>query len=290
MLVYTVINDLGKNKEFVAEVERKSGIKAIDHDQALLLGLKTKPEMIHSFNRLPEKYKTNILEALGANFNLAQFVQAECLEGNLSEFKDVGKDARDFYFIHTLYDVAGAAAHVNPNGSLVMTNPVYRNYAQGIESVKELGTKSENEVYDLFLNKKAEDYNLKINSDEDRSIVKLLVMARASSQQDVEDIQTAFKQLSYDQQLELIQGLSKDGIKKPGILLYYAPAFMQNAVNAKPNDKINMLKKAFEMFTLIYKQNKDVNKNIEVISLLNAANAIKNNPDYTAEELYEMVL
>ena len=115
-------------------------------------------------------------------------------------------------------------------------------------------------------------------------------MARASSQQDVEDIQTAFKQLSYDQQLELIQGLSKDGIKKPGILLYYAPAFMQNAVNAKPNNKINMLKKAFEMFALIYKQNKDVNKNIEVISLLNAANAIKNNPDYTSEELYEMVL
>ncbi|MBQ8887537.1 MAG: hypothetical protein IJY61_07555, partial [Candidatus Gastranaerophilales bacterium] len=52
MIAYTVINDLGKIKSFTKHVEEITGIKTNDHDEALLIGLKTMPEEIPSYNRL----------------------------------------------------------------------------------------------------------------------------------------------------------------------------------------------------------------------------------------------
>ena len=133
MLAYTVINDLGKIKNFVSDVEGQAGIKAKDHDEALLIGLKYMPKKIPSFNRLSQKYQKEILNALEADFNLGQFVFAECLEGNLTKFKNVTPESKQLYIVHLLYDVAGVAGHINPKGSLVMTNPVYNSYMQGID-------------------------------------------------------------------------------------------------------------------------------------------------------------
>ena len=287
MIAYTVINDLGKIKSFTKHVEEITGIKTNDHDEALLIGLKTMPEEIPSYNRLSTTYKNDVLNALNTGFNLAQFVQCECLEGNLRGLKDMNPKARDLYLVHVFYDVAGAAGHVNPNGSLVMTSPVYTGYMQGIEAISDVSNTSEFDVYNDFLAKKADTLSMKLDTKEDKALLKLAVMSRASSQNDVSNITNAFSNLTKEEQDNLTTGLNSNGINDCGILLYYSPAFLQNSMNSNPENKQAMLEKAFKVMSYIYKdntQNEEVG--IKTISLSNIANKIKQEPNISAEELY----
>ena len=288
ILAYTVINDLGKIKEFVETVETSTNQKTKDHDEALLLALKTMPDKIPSFNRLSENNKNDIINALDADFNLAQFVQGECLPGNLSKIKTINNHAMNLYLAHVFYDVAGAAGHVASNGSLVMNNNVFNGYMQGIESVKENALKGELETYDSFLSKKAQDYNLPISTKEEKAIVRLAIMSRAATPKDALQILDAFQNLSVEEQKNLLNGLAKDGISENGILLYYSPAFIQNMINANPDMKTQMLTKAYSVMSKIYSnnENKSSEEKVKVISLANIASAIKTNPNLTTEQLY----
>ncbi len=288
MISYTVINDLGKIKEFVTNIEKSTGKKVKDHDEALLIALKVRPNKIPSFNRLSDDYKNNILNGLSADFNLGQFVQAECLERNLTGLKNVTEKARNLYLTHMFYDVAGAAGHVNPNGSLVMTNPVYKGYIQGINAIKEINHSSEIEVYNKFLKEKAEDLQLPMQNIKDRALVKLAVMSRASNPQEAQNVILAFSKLSQDEQINLINGINGNGIDSPGTLLYYAPAFIQNCINA--GDKREMLEKAYKVISRIYKQNANYKNDVNVLSLANIANAIKSNSNLTVDELYQLFI
>ena len=287
MIAYTVINDLGKIKSFTKHVEEITGIKTNDHDEALLIGLKTMPEEIPSFNRLSTTYKNDVLNALNTGFNLAQFVQCECLEGNLQGLKDMNPKARDLYLVHVFYDVAGAAGHVNPNGSLVMTSPVYTGYMQGIEAISNVSNTSEFDVYNDFLAQKADTLSMKLDTKEDKALLKLAVMSRASNEQDVNNIIEAYNNLPEEEQKDLTTGLNSNGITDCGILLYYSPAFLQNSMNANPQNKVGMLAKAFKVMSYIYKDNKENEETgIKTISLSNIANRIKEEPEISAEDLY----
>ena len=163
ILAFTMINDLGKIKEFVENIETITGKHAKDHDEALLMALKTTPDKISSFSRLTKNNQQDILNALEADFNLGQFVQGECLPANLSKIKTVGNRSMNLYLAHMFYDVAGAAGHVASNGSFVMNNNVFNSYMQGIDSIRENVAVGEQEIYDDLISKKAQDYNLPIS-------------------------------------------------------------------------------------------------------------------------------
>lgn len=287
MIAYTVINDLGKIKSFVEEIEQKTQTKTNDHDEALLLALKVMPEQIPSFNRLSPVYKKDILNALDTSFNLAQFVQCECLEGNLQQLKNMDEKAKNLYLVHVFYDVAGAAGHVNPNGSLVMTSPVYTGYMQGISAINNKENKSEFDIFDDFLTQKANSLSMPLNTPYDKAILKLAIMSRATSKDDIEMVFRAFDNLDSNEQDSLIKGLNSNGITDKGVLLYYSPAFIQNSINANSDNKIEMLTKAFKVMSKIYSQKlDDSKKGIEIVSLLDIANKIKIEPDISVQELY----
>ncbi len=291
ILAFTMINDLGKIKEFVENIEIHTQCKVKDHDEALLIALKTIPDKIPSFNRLSKIDQIDIINALDADFNLGQFVQGECLPANLSKVKTIGNRAMDLYLAHMFYDVAGAAGHVVPNGSLVMNNNVFNSYMQGINSIKENISKDEEETYDSFLSKKAQDYSLPFNTDKEKAIVRLGVMSRAYTPKDASEVIKAFSNLSLEEQQNLLDGLSRDGINKKGVLLYYSPAFIQNAINAKSDNKEEMLTKAYSIMSKIYANylGKDNNNLVQIVSLADIANTIRNNPDLSAEELYSLL-
>ncbi len=287
MIAYTVINDLGKIKSFTQKIEQLTGQKTKDHDEALFLAIKTVPEQIPSYFRLSETNRQDILNGLSADFNLAQFVQGECLPANLSKFSQMSARGKNLYLIHTFYDVAGAAGHVNPNGSLVMSNPVYTGYMIAINTLNELNNgKDEITVYNLFLKQKADILKIPLRTATNQALVRLAVMSRASSIQDITVITTAFNRLKADEQNNLITGLLKDGITEGGVLLYYAPAFIQNAMNTMPDKKTEMLEKAFRIISFIYR---DIhNKSgIKIFSMAQIATLIKEQPVLSATKLYE---
>ena len=112
-------------------------------------------------------------------------------------------------------------------------------------------------------------------------------MSRAYTPNDAKQIQTAFDNLTNEEQDNLIAGLNADGITQKGILLYYAPAFIQNAVNADSENKVEMLNKTFGIMSEIYKNNSGENQEepIKIVSLSNIATAIKNSPHESQENL-----
>ena len=69
--------------------------------------------------------------------------------------------------------------------------------------------------------------------------------------------------------------------------MYYAPAFIQNAINAMPDNKIEMLAKAYKIMSRIYKNNKVFgdDETVHIVSLANIANSIRKEPGLSAEEL-----
>lgn len=291
LLAYTVINDLGKITSFTDNIEAITGHKTKDHDEALILALKTIPEEIPSFERLTKKRKDEILNALNADFNLGQFVQAESLPGNLTKIKSITPDAMDLYLAHMFYDVAGAAGHVASNGSLVMNNNVYKGYMQGINSIIDNPTKTEKEIYTAFLQMKANDLNMPLETEEDAAMIRLAVMSRAYTPDDATLIYDAFESLDSKTQKDLIDGLKADGIEEKGVLLYYAPAFIQNALTSGIEDKKEILAKAFEIMSKLYASTDlaSENENIKIISLSDVATAIKQMPDKSIEELLKYV-
>ena len=62
---------------------------------------------------------------MGAQFNFAQLVQAESVPASLMGLKDLDKMSLDMFNLHALFDMAGAAGHVNYNGSIVLLENTY---------------------------------------------------------------------------------------------------------------------------------------------------------------------
>ena len=116
-------------------------------------------------------------------------------------------------------------------------------------------------------------------------------MSRAYSPEDARKVMDAFSRLSTEEKQNLVEGLAKDGINQNGVLLYYSPAFIQNAINADKNNEIEMLTKAYSVMSKIYANNNDIDsqEKVQIISMANVANAIRTNPELSAEELYKLL-
>ena len=103
MVVYTVINDLGKIQS-VIEKARAMGIENVDHDKVLVAVLEQKPEISPSFQGLSSHYQNLILTGLRAEFNLGQFVQGENVPASLQKLVGIDQLGLNFYFLHTLFE------------------------------------------------------------------------------------------------------------------------------------------------------------------------------------------
>jgi len=239
LVVYTVINDLGKIKAIVDLVQTKSGIQDIDHDKILTVALENHPELAPSFNRLPDRYKRLIVEGMKAKFNFGQFVQGENVPASLSGLVGLDKEALDFYMLHVLYDIAGAAGHVKEAGSLVVTEPTYQGFKQGIES---LGKISAGEgvvaAYDDFLNRKGAVLHLDVNNTTEIAVIRLSAMLRISDVKKSEQVLEVFNALEPNEKAILEKELNLSGVNDGhATLLYYAPAALANLIKALEDAK-----------------------------------------------------
>ncbi|MEI8390560.1 MAG: hypothetical protein WCG23_11840 [bacterium] len=255
MIGYTVINDLGKIKSVVSDIQQKTGIHAVDHDDILLYALKHTPEEVPTFKRLSPEHKDTVVRSLEPQFNIGQFLQAENLPANLTGLKNLDPKAMDYYLTHAVYDIAGAAGHVNPDGSVVMTNPLYEGFKQGINSIKRLSNgESEATVYNSFMQAKAEALQMPFDTPKDKALAKLAVLSRAGSTGEAKTIRNVFESLSDEHQKTLTTHLNRTGIEDKGILLYYAPAFLQNLKGALKEQPEQALQKGFSTLAELYQR------------------------------------
>ncbi len=230
MVTYMVINDLGKINSVVEDIEQRTGLQEVDHDKVLLAGLEAHPDISPSYQSLSPKYKEMIKKGLEAKFNIGQFIQGENVPASLEGLPGLDKESLDFYLLHALTDIAGAAGQGVQNGSAVMTEPTYYGFQSSIGSLEGLAQgQSVTQVYDSYLAKRAEPLGLDIADPTQRAVTRLSCMIRASDQQQATELMDIFQGLPTNTKAIIEKELNKTGVDDGhATLLYYSPAMLNN--------------------------------------------------------------
>jgi len=313
LIVFTVINDLGKVKSVVNQVKSKTHVEELDHDKILSSALKLSPDLFQSFHKLKDDLKKNLIIGLEAQFNFAQFVQGENLPANLAGLQKLGSLGEQaalvatLFNLHALFDMAGAAAMFSLNGSLVLTEETYHDIMFAIQSVESvINGSSVTEVYCNYMNARGKSLKIIPQNSENRAILRLCCMSRYHEEQEAKTILDSIQNLPSDTWNRLIEELDYvDNNNRTSIVLYYAPALLcnvQRAIKSKPDYHISpsegmviALKSMDVCFTIARSliQNKRVSSPIftaninSVAFLANDPSKLKDNLSYEIEEVGE---
>lgn len=236
MRTFLVINDLGKVGDFVKKIQETTGFESVDHDMIMYEGLKMHPEYSPTFNRLDQKYKNLILEGLKTNFNMGQYIQCECLPANLLPLLEITDEAFDFYMIHVLFDIGGAAGHVVSDGTIIINELYWKKFSYALDILSDYikGICDAEDAYDAYIEKTNQIYKVS-----DYSVMKLCNLLKLTDATEAATVQEAFNSLDNSIKKVIYNETCLNGISDSAILMYYLPACLQNAwafyktVNAK---------------------------------------------------------
>lgn len=231
MIACMVINDLGKIKAIVARLQADTGVVEVDHDRVLLTALTQNPGISPSFNRLSEHFRSLILRGLEARWNGGQGIQAEDLDASWQGIATLDQDALDFYLLHLVCDVAGAAGQFVQNGSVVMAEDTWTGFKLIIKALDTL--KSGGNVIDArssYLDMRGELLGLDAEDPEGRALTVIGCMLRKFDMESADQICRVFDQLEAGTQAILVREMNQNGIDNLGTLLYYSPALLANAI------------------------------------------------------------
>ena len=257
LIVAIAIDDIGKDKALAQSV----GIPEKNHGEVLLkaaeMGLVPALETITD-----QAKKHNIIHSLriGSKLDISQIVQGETVPHSMLAL-DNGQKLQDAFNIKamvTLLDVGGAAAHSDPRGCIVMTQPIFSHYMKAVELLDEYH-KMENphwpECYDNYLAYRADILkadgfaSLSTKISEQRALLRLLCMGRVETKEKAEQFQSAFSNLPSSTKIELVQGLSVNGIQDGNAILpYYAPGILSEVLRGVPEGRIVQYLEAFMQF------------------------------------------
>ena len=270
MEIFMVINDLGKVKGVAESIAEKSGVRDVDHDKMLLVGLEQHPDISPSFQKLSPRHKELLLNGLKTKFNIGQFIQGENVPASLEGLKGIDEESLRFYLLHALYDIAGAAGQSVQNGSVVMNEPTYENFRLAIDSLEKLGEgQTSNEAYGAYLAKKAEKFGFDVSIPADRATTRICCMLRTSNAEQAREVSEVFAGLPQNTRAILEQDLSMRGTDD-GIatLIYYAPAFLANlqkkfSESGEPNSSKKALVLGLSTFARVFQEARITNKGKE---------------------------
>jgi len=245
LVVFTVLNDLGKVESVVQLVRSKTAVEEVDHDKILFMGLKTNPRLFPRCLRLTKDYQDWLLEGLGAQFNFAQLVQAESVPANLAGLKGLSKMSLDLFNLHALFDMAGAAGHIKYNGSLVLTEATYQDVVLCIKSMELVASRGATvvQVYDSYLHERGKTLGLDVHRPTQRALLRVCCNLRYHTKEQAQVVIAAYEQVPHETWNILRRELCVTGLDDGwAILLYYAPALLLNCQSsfAKPNEPPNV--------------------------------------------------
>ena len=228
---FAVKNNMDKIQKIVEMIRKEVKEANVDHDKVLLNWLEKHPHISPSFNSLLTNFKDTIIAWLRWEFNISQFQQAENLPASLKKLKWMDEKSFDFFALHFIYDLAGAAWHFIQNGSVIIDNPTYKRIFILIDILKRYikWELTELEAYNLFLEEMAKIFWLENDSKSNYAIVKLGCMIRAKTKEDIENLKETFDALWKNTKAILIEELNKNWVDDWfASLIYYAPALLVN--------------------------------------------------------------
>lgn len=261
IITYLIINDLGKIKNVISKIQSETGLQTVDHDNILYQGLEKVPGISPSFDKLDERYKQLILNGLRTKFNMVQFIQSENLPQNLEPLVNLDEESFDYYMLHVLYDIGGATGHVTRKGSIIIDDDFWTKYKTAEGYLKQMKSKADIlPAYDGYLNDRGRILQLQGEGNDIISAIKLCNMLRTSDPKKAQIILETLQNQEPNVRAILEKELTATGIDADnGILLYYAPATMKNAIkyfknNNSENPIVDGLNIVLPTFARIYSQ------------------------------------
>jgi len=243
-VLYSVAcNDLGKTQRLIDEciqlgTDKLYGEQLDDHDQRLMALVREKPSLFEGLHKLSSQPEVYISYATGlrANFNLPQFVQGESLPANLLKIQTSREKDRNLRLLTELFDFAGATANINGHQSLMMND---NNFFAFNAAISELMKQPLNQAYKRYIAIRAEKAGILPSADptlftpETFAQGRLVAMSRTFTPDGGNAITRVWNRLSDQDRGRLTRELNETGTgQQAGLLLYYAPAVILNAVKA----------------------------------------------------------
>ncbi|MDR2901504.1 MAG: hypothetical protein LBU87_00125, partial [Lactobacillales bacterium] len=226
----TICNDMGKTKKVVAAYRKQIGHNDSDHDKIYSTLIEKRPELFPGIAHLSEKQKKYLIQGLKTNFNLGQLVQGENVPASLISIKKLSAPAKNLFILHSFLDIAGSSGHIDHNGSLVMNETMTRVFLIALDV---LSKKITVQSYNEFLFKFGQIAGISVVNSETYALARLAALSRCYTKDEGKTIQKAWQKLSSITRAVLTKELRISGLKdETAILLYYAPAFIENLKNA----------------------------------------------------------
>ena len=245
LLVATVVNDQGKDPSLGKDVEKATGqsCEGLNHDEIVRLAAEADLEPIGSV--LNAEFRDDILLGLefGSKLNISQLAQAEDVPGSLESalIMEGHRRAFNIKFLEVVFDVAGAAGHVDSRCAGTLLEPVFATYLVARHALIEVidSRVTSRQGYDLILVARADLLqergfkHLTVDSQDQRALLRLLTMGRVTDKRRAELFQQAFDSLAPSKKERLIDGLDVNGYQDgKAILPYYAPALFALTLKA----------------------------------------------------------
>ena len=233
-----LIHDIGKNGRVFKEMGIEEG--AVDHD-AVTVRLLGSPDyrqqldsLLPTFRSLTNDQQRTVRAVLGVQLNFGQFLQAEAPAVSLEGVPaDIDERTRGIYVLHAILDIAGAAGHLNPESSLILTSPTYQNMVWANATLADNQYSTSSDRYDAYLGHRAEQLEAKMAATADDELrlakaqVRLACMLRYSEPDQFGRLKSAFEQQPAVVRQLLTEELNRDGLNDRATLPYYGPAMLK---------------------------------------------------------------
>jgi len=226
-------SDLGKTAFFIQEHERIMGKKEDDHDRLLFNLLTHRRDLFPGLRLLSSQLQANYIEGFNTNFNLGQLVQGENLPVNLSLIQtSISDKSRKMRLGCELFEFASVLESKQGvlGGCPIMTE---ENYISYITAIEELMTPPLEQAYQRYIRRRGELVGIDATTPTGFAQGRIAALSRAFRHEEGRIIKTVWMELDKTTRDTLLEELTVTGLDtKPGILLYYAPALLANAVKA----------------------------------------------------------
>lgn len=234
---HLAINDNGKRDDWMQTAAEIAGYPMSDHDRVLQIVLTHRPELSPTYTALPPESRQIILDCLEAGVNFGQMFQGEASVGSLQGLVALKQhpELMQHAVMEWLYDVAGARGHESQQGSLVVTESFAANARMLIEALDSVEAdmppeRMPAEIYNAYLQKRAEALDLPYASNEDVAIARMACMAGVKNPEDAAVVDEAIRQgLGISSRTILAQKLGSLNPEDP--VIYYAPKIISNLIN-----------------------------------------------------------
>ncbi|CAJ1415640.1 unnamed protein product [Effrenium voratum] len=185
--------------------------------------LKHCPKVLPSYQRLDEEDRMQLAECLGHDFELKLFLDAESCPAGLAvlsklvqgETPEVATrrslDSLSILMWSSFLELAGSMGAESQEGSLYMTEERCKKIQVATESIRQMGEKkSEVQVYDLILEKRAEAVHLSFNQSDgaSKAVARLSCLASSRDATDAGNVEKALKALAPEEYNRMVKYLT----------------------------------------------------------------------------------